>query len=285
MAQPDRQELAQEAEARTLCPAFFTEFQQQVIAAFEALDGTGKFVLTPWEKTPEDTLQGHGTMAVMRGDVFEKVGVNFSHVHGTFSEKFAKEIPGGLENDGQFWASGVSLVAHMANPFVPAVHMNIRRIETSKSWFGGGADLTPTFPFEEDTTLFHHHLKQACDHYREDAYEEYKAWCDKYFYLPHRQEPRGVGGIFYDSLNSGDFDADWAFTQAVGNAFLEGYCAIVARRKDTPFTAEDRETQLIKRGRYVEFNLLYDRGTRFGFQTGGNTDAILMSMPPEVKWP
>lgn len=265
------------------CVDFFLDLQDRICARFEALDGTAQFEKTAWKKPEGDNLQGGGEMRVMRGDVFEKVGVNFSCVHGQFSEKFAKEIPG-AEEDPSFWASGVSLVAHMKNPLVPAVHMNVRRIQTSKGWFGGGADLTPTFIFDEDTKSFHQHLKTACDHYREGAYAEYKEWCDKYFFLPHRNETRGVGGIFFDYVNSGDVEADFAFVQAVGNRFLVAFAEIVERRKNMPWTDEQKEAQYIKRGRYAEFNLLYDRGTRFGLMTGGNTEAILMSMPPMAKW-
>ncbi|MHB1207836.1 MAG: oxygen-dependent coproporphyrinogen oxidase, partial [Rhodospirillaceae bacterium] len=185
---------------------------------------------------------------------------------------------------GRFSATGISLVAHMANPFVPIVHMNVRCMETSKMWFGGGADLTPTFPFEEDTREFHAAMRGACDRYRPDAYDEYKAWCDKYFYLAHRHEPRGVGGIFFDDLNSGDVTKDFAFLKDVGEAFLKVYPPIVARRKNMPYTADDMDKLLTKRGRYVEFNLVYDRGTKFGFQTDANPDAYLMSMPPLAQW-
>jgi coproporphyrinogen III oxidase len=264
---------------------YFQDLQNRICTRFEELDGEGQFVRTPWEKEPGDLMQGGGEMRVMKGRVFEKVGVNFSHVHGRFSDEFAESINGASKENPQFRACGVSLVAHMHSPLVPAVHMNVRRIATTKSWFGGGADLTPYFPFAEDTQSFHNHLKAACDSYRDDAYAEYKAWCDKYFFLPHRNEPRGVGGIFFDSLNSGDEEADFAFVQSVGEAFLTAYSEIVARRKELDWTEEQREHQLVRRGRYVEFNLLYDRGTLFGLKTNGNTDAILMSMPPEVKWP
>jgi coproporphyrinogen III oxidase len=220
----------------------------------------------------------------MRGSVFEKVGVNVSHVWGVFSPQARAQIPGAAESDGQFVACGISLVAHMVNPYVPAVHMNLRYLRTSRAWFGGGSDLTPTFPFEEDTALFHDALRQACDSYRADAYREFKEWCDRYFYLPHRQEPRGVGGIFFDELASGDVDADFAFVKAVGEAFLRVYPILVGRRKDTPFDEAARERLLIKRGRYVEFNLVYDRGTKFGFSTDADPEAYLMSLPPLVKW-
>ncbi len=224
-------------------------------------------------------------MSVMRGRVFEKVGVNISTVDGKFSDEFSGQIRGAKESDGQFWASGVSLVAHMRSPLVPAVHMNTRHIRTSVGWFGGGADLTPMVPNDEDTKDFHAALRAACDAHGEDYYARFKKWCDEYFYLPHRNEPRGVGGIFYDHHDTDDWDADFAFTQDVGKAFRDIYPQLVRRHKDREWTAEQREHQLVRRGRYAEFNLIYDRGTTFGLKTGGNTEAILMSLPPEAKWP
>ena len=268
---------------RTRSADWFKGLQDRICDAFEQVDG-GCFVRTPWHKDPGALMEGGGEMRLLKGKVFEKVGVNFSKVYGRFSPEFAKQIPGAAD-DPRFWACGVSLVAHLQSPLVPAVHMNVRRIETTQSWFGGGADLTPYVPFDEDTQSFHAHLKAACDGYKPGAYDEYKAWCDRYFFLPHRNEPRGVGGIFFDNLNSGDSEKDFAFVQAVADRFLMAYLGILHRRKDLPWTVEQREHQLVRRGRYVEFNLLYDRGTMFGLKTGGNTEAILMSMPPEVRWP
>ena len=263
----------------------FHDIQDRICAAFEALDPGCKFEHNDWQREPEHRLKGGGRMRVMRGKVFEKVGVNFSHVWGTLTEQGKAQMPGAKESDGQFSATGVSLVSHMSNPFVPTVHMNVRCMATSKLWFGGGADLTPTFPFDEDTADFHAALRKACDGYRPDAYKEYKEWCDRYFFLPHRKEPRGVGGIFLDDLNSGDVHKDFAFIRSIAEAFLNIYPKIVERRKNMPFTDADRDALLIKRGRYVEFNLVYDRGTKFGFATDANPDAYLMSMPPVVKWP
>jgi len=223
-------------------------------------------------------------MSLMRGQVFEKVGVNISTVFGAFSDDFKAQVRG-AEADGSFWASGISLVAHMQNPHVPAAHMNTRFICTSQSWFGGGGDLTPLLPDAAAGSAFHAGLKSVCDRHNPDYYPKYKKWCDKYFYLPHRNEPRGAGGIFYDNLDSGDWQADFAFTQDVGRGFRDTYVDIVKSLMKKSWTDEDRHQQLVRRGRYVEFNLLHDRGTLFGLKTGGNIQAILMSLPPEVRWP
>jgi coproporphyrinogen III oxidase len=278
--------------------AWFVQLRDRICAAFEGLEDelsttrhrnlpAGRFQRTAWTRPdPGGGDGGGGTMAVMKGRVFEKVGVNISTVFGTFSEEFRKQIPGAGES-GAFWAGGISVVAHLRSPHVPAVHMNTRHIVTSQSWFGGGADLTPMFPeaHAEDAADFHAALKGACDRFDTGYYPRYKKWCDEYFYLPHRQEPRGLGGIFYDNLNSGDWDKDFGFTRAVGESFLAIYPEIVRRHMSRDWTDEERRRQLIRRGRYVEFNLLYDRGTIFGLKTGGNTNAILMSLPPEVMWP
>ncbi len=265
--------------------AFYKSLQDRICAAFESFEDGVKFEQTEWERGPDHRLKGGGRMRVIRGQVFEKAGVNVSHVWGALSEQGMAHMPGAKESGGQFTASGISLVTHMFSPFVPTVHMNLRFMHTSKLWLGGGADLTPTIPFDEDTKDFHAALKAACDRYRPGAYDEYKAWCDKYFYLPHRKEPRGVGGIFFDDLNTGDIKKDFAFQQDIGEAFLDVIPKIVARRKDAAFTEAEKEKQLIKRGRYVEFNLVYDRGTKFGFATDANPDAYLMSMPPTARWP
>jgi coproporphyrinogen III oxidase len=273
--------------------AWFAALRDGICAAFEAIEDAlggsdlpaGRFERKRWERPdPEAGDGGGGEMSIMRGRVFEKVGVNISTVHGVFSPEFRKSIPGAA-GDGRFWASGISLVAHMHSPLVPAVHMNTRHIVTEQAWFGGGADLTPTFPDAVDTADFHAALRAACEASPAGDYPRFKQWCDEYFYLPHRGEARGVGGIFYDNINTGSWKADMGLTGAVGEAFLEVYPKIVRRHMDKKWTPEQRRALLVKRGRYAEFNLIYDRGTLFGLKTGGNTEAILMSLPPEVIWP
>jgi coproporphyrinogen III oxidase len=286
------------ADNKQQASAWFESLRDRICAEFERLEDelaatrhgdlpAGRFERRPWNRPDVSGGDGGGgTMAVMHGRVFEKVGVNVSTVFGTFSEEFRRQTPGAGETGG-FWASGISLVAHMRSPHVPAVHMNTRHIVTSQSWFGGGADLTPMFreAHAADAADFHAALQAACDRYDATYYPRFKTWCDDYFYLPHRKEPRGLGGIFYDNLNAGDWDKDFGFTRAIGEAFLNIYPAIVRRHMSRNWTDEERRHQLVRRGRNVEFNLLYDRGTLFGLKTGGNTEAIMMSLPPEVTWP
>ena len=268
---------------------WFEELRNQICESYEQIEidfakehnlVAGKFIKKTWERGGG----GGGVMSIMRGNVFEKVGVNISTVHGIFSEEFRKQIPGAAENP-EFFATGISLVAHMCSPLVPAVHFNTRYIETTKSWFGGGADLTPMYADDKETKIFHQSFKEACDKHDLDYYPKFKKACDEYFFLKHRNEPRGIGGIFYDYLNTCSFNNDFAFTKDVGIAMRDIYPTIVRSKMNLSWTQEQREHQLVKRGRYVEFNLLYDRGTTFGLATGGNVEAILMSLPPEVKWP
>ncbi|SEN63806.1 coproporphyrinogen oxidase [Gemmobacter aquatilis] len=277
---------------KTRAAAWFRSLRDEIVAAFEGLEtgfggaNPGRFEVTPTTRESG----GGGLMSVMRGgQVFEKVGVNISTVFGTLGDRAQKAMAArgvpGMADDPRFWASGISLVAHMQNPHTPAVHMNTRMFWTPHAWwFGGGADLNPCIEYAEDTAHFHAALQAACDAHDPDYYGKFKAWADEYFFVPHRGRARGVGGIFYDDLNTGDWDADFVFTQDVGRAFLKAFLPVTERRLGTPATEDDREVQLRHRGLYAEYNLVYDRGTKFGLETGHNAEAVLMSLPPVAKW-
>ena len=273
----------EQAEART----WFEHLRDLICAEFVSIEreagSDADFDYTPWDRpNPDGSPGGGGVRGVMKGKVFEKVGVNVSTVGGAFEGDFAKTIHGAAE-DPTFFATGISLVAHMANPHVPAVHMNTRFLVTTKRWFGGGADLNPPLPYDEDTADFHAVMKAACDPHGADYYDRYSKWAEDYFYIPHRKVHRGVGGLFCDHLE-GDFAANFAFIKDIGRGFLDSYPRIVRRRMNTPFTPTDTAQMREWRGRYAEFNLVYDRGTLFGLKTGGNIDAILMSLPPLATW-
>jgi coproporphyrinogen III oxidase len=271
---------------------WFKELRNAICESFEEIERKfnhktikkkpGKFNKVKWERL-KNKKGGGGEMAIMKGRIFEKVGVNISTVYGTFSKEFRKQVPG-CKKSGNFWASGISLVAHLHSPFITAAHFNTRHIITSKSWFGGGTDITPAMPDKKNINFFHNSLKQACSRHNQKYYPKFKKWCNEYFYLKHRNETRGAGGIFFDYLNTKNWGNDFNFLQDVGECFLETYPKIIKNNIHKSWTKKDREKLLIKRGRYAEFNLLYDRGTQFGLKTGGNVDAILMSMPPEAKW-
>jgi len=294
---PNSEQKSRKAIAR----AWFEDLQASLIETFEALErdapsalypgADGCFERTPWRRTESDdgADQGGGLMGMMRGRLFEKVGIHTSTVHGVFAPAFASQVCG-AQDDPRFWASGISVIAHMKNPRIPAVHMNTRMIVTTQSWFGGGADLNPTIDEQRDRAHpdaqdFHARLKTACDGFAAGSYARYAQWAEDYFWLPHRGEPRGVGGIFYDHLADGDWDSNFAFTQSVGKAFRGIYPVLVRRHMGESWSAEEEAQQAKWRGRYVEFNLLYDRGTTFGLKTGGNVESILSSMPPLARWP
>ncbi len=286
-------------ERKARASSFFEAARDRLCAGLEALEdeagpplyegAAGRFERLPWRRGDGSEDQGGGVGSMLRGRLFEKAGVHVSAVHGELSEEFRSRVKGASE-DPRFWAAGISVIIHPRSPRVPAAHMNTRMVATTVSWFGGGSDLTPVLDYQrrddfEDAVAFHAALRAACDRHDAGYYERYKAWCDRYFFLPHRNEPRGVGGIFFDYLDSGDWEADFAFTREQCDAFIDAYLTIARRRMREAWSDAEREEQLVRRGRYVEFNLLYDRGTTFGLKTGGNVATILSSMPPAVKWP
>ena len=277
---------------KEMAKGWFADLRDEICVSFEDIEKNfskdNKKIIFEKKSWNRDG-GGGGTISLMKGNVFEKVGVNISTVYGEFSEEFRKQIPG-AEKNGRFWATGISVVSHMCNPFIPATHMNTRLLVTGtgkekKIWFGGGGDLTPMFEDIESSNIFHNGFKESCNKYNNLYYSNFKKWCDDYFYIPHRKEPRGTGGIFFDYLFTDDWNEDFQFIKDVGKSFLKSYIEIINKRINDKFDEEDRKKQLIKRGRYVEFNLLYDRGTIFGLKTGGNTEAVLMSLPPMVIWP
>ncbi|MEO1017542.1 MAG: oxygen-dependent coproporphyrinogen oxidase [Pseudomonadota bacterium] len=287
---PIDQSTCESSEQKDTAQTWFMHLRDLICAEFEAIErearnprqrerDPGHFEQTSWDRPGG----GGGVMSVLRGRVFEKVGVNFSCVSGEFSEKFRGQIPG-AEEDPRFWASGISLVAHPCSPYVPPVHMNTRHIRTSKTWFGGAADLNPIFIDNRDTREFHDQFRHTCDRFAIDAYDRFSQWADDYFYIPHREEARGVGGIFFDYLED-EFEQDFEFVRDVGRTFLATYPPLVRRHMNRSWSAEARRFQMYRRGRYAEFNMIYDRGTKFGLMTGGNAEAILMSLPPITAWP
>ena len=263
---------------KKIAQEWFRELRDQFCKKFEEIDGE-KFTRKTWKHSGE----GGGEMSTLKGNVFEKVGVNISTVKGEFKEDFRKQISG-TEEAPNYWASGISVVAHMQSPFVPAFHFNTRFIQTGKKWFGGGADMTPSISNNDDVNFFHRSIESVCNKYDKNYYPDFKKQCDEYFYLPHRDEPRGEGGIFFDHLNNNNFDNDFNFIHDFGEDILTTICTIIEKRKNKSWSQDEKDIQLYKRGRYVEFNLLWDRGTLFGLKTGGSTEAILMSMPPTAKW-
>ena len=267
---------------KKLTKNWFKTLQDMICSEIEELENKPKFKLTNWQRNKSKDEGGGEYRILENGKIFDKVGVNFSEVYGKFSEKFKDRIPG-TKNDPSFWASGISVVMHMKNPHIPAMHFNTRYIHTSYGWFGGGMDVTPCFEDKNLKKWFHNELKKTCDRHNKKFYKKYKKQCDEYFYLPHRKETRGIGGIFFDYKKE-NWEKDFKFVRDVGLTFKQVFKDIIMKKNKKKWTKKQKEVQYLKRGRYIEFNLLYDRGTKFGLQTGGNTDAILMSLPPIAKW-